>query len=268
VRDRALEIVASRPAGVDGLNLLREYVQSRILGQMQEAGAFIPLALMGGTALRFLYRIPRFSEDLDLTLEREHSRFDFRRLVDSIGRELELEGYRLALRINDAAVVAKALIGFPGLLADAGISAHADEVLWVRLEVDTNAPAGAGLAVTTIDRYGLLRVQHHDLPSLCAGKLAAVLGREYTKGRDLYDLLWYLTREPPLEPTGELLKNALLQVAPERAEAAVADWRAAARARLATVQWDEARRDVAPFLEQSRDVQLIERDSFEALLQD
>ncbi len=205
MKDRALEIVASRPPAVDGVNLLREYVQSRILRQLQEAGSFVPLAFMGGTALRFLYRIARFSEDLDFTLERDAERFELNGLVERLERELTREGYTVTAKASDAAVVAKAWIGFVGLMAEAGLSAHEDQVLWVKLEVDTNPPAGAELSVTTVNVFGLMRLQHHDLPSLFAGKVAAVLAREYTKGRDLYDLMWYLSHQPQFEPNLELL---------------------------------------------------------------
>jgi hypothetical protein len=266
VRDRALEIVASRPADADGLNVLREYLQSRILGQMQEAGAFVPLAFMGGTALRFLYKIGRFSEDLDFTLERDREGFAFRDLLERVDRGLRREGYEMRVKVNDSKTVAKANLGFGGLLFEARLSAHADEVLWVKLEVDTDPPVGAGLAVTTVDRFGLLRLQHQDVPSLFTGKIAALLAREYTKGRDLWDLMWYLSQTPPLEPNAILLSNALLQTAPACAEEASRDWRAALRSRLETVDWDDARRDVAPFLEQPRDLALVEPSTFAGLL--
>ena len=266
VKDRALEIVASRPAGADGRNLLREYLQSRILGQMQEAGAFIPLAFMGGTALRFLYRIARFSEDLDFTLERGADGFSFRELLERIDRGLRDEGYETRVGLSESATVAKSTIGFPGLLAEAGLSAHAEETLKVKVDVDTNPPLGAGLSVTTVNRFGPLRLQHHDPPSLFAGKSAAVLAREYTKGRDLYDLMWYLSLQPRFEPNVELLRNALLQTAPALADGAATDWRGALRRRLAQIDWADARRDVQPFLEQPRDLALIEPATFEQLL--
>jgi hypothetical protein len=266
VRDRALEIVASRPDTTDGRNVLREYLQSRVLGGMQETGAFVPLAFMGGTALRFLFRIGRFSEDLDFTLERDRDAFVFRVMLERVDRGLRREGYLTRVKVSEGSSVAKATIGFEGLLAEAGLSPHADEVLWVKLEVDTTPPAGAGLSVTMVDRFGPLRMQHHDLPSLFAGKTAAVLAREYTKGRDLYDLMWYLSREPGIEPNRELLRNALLQTSPSLAGEAAADWRVAVRRRLADVDWEDARRDVAPFLEQPRDVALIEAATFESLL--
>jgi hypothetical protein len=266
VKERALEIVGSRAPAEDGRNVLREYVQSRILGQLQEAGTFVPLAFMGGTALRFLFRIPRFSEDLDFTLERNAEQFDFRDVAERVDRGLTREGYLTTVRLSDSAPVVRSMIGFSGLLAEAGLSAHADEVLWVKLEVDTNPPAGAELSVTMVDRFGPLRIQHHDMRSLFAGKIAAVLAREYTKGRDLYDLMWYLSHEPQVEPNLELLRNALAQTAPSLAESAAVDWRSAVRHRLASVDWADARRDVAPFLEQARDLELIEAPTFEQLL--
>jgi hypothetical protein len=277
VKDQAIDIVGGwaapggggadgRGAEAGGINLLREYVQSRILGVMQEAGAMTALAFMGGTALRFVYRTPRYSEDLDFTLERHVEVFALRALAARLERRLQREGYAVRVRVSDSTAVAKALVGFVGLPAEAGLSTHADEVLWVKIEVDTDPPAGAGLAVSVVDKFGLLRLQHHDLRSLFAGKLAAILARQYAKGRDFYDLLWYLTRDSRVEPNLALLGNALRQTAPGMAEAAEADWRGAVRARLARVDWEDARRDVAPFLEQRRDVDLIAAETFDGLL--
>lgn len=266
VRDRAIELVKNRPQGVDGRNLLREYLQSRILGTMQEAGAMVPLAFMGGTALRFLYRQPRFSEDLDFTLERDGRDFDFRALSEKLKRQLEREGYAVHVGLRQVGVVEKVAIGFAGLPYEAGLTPHEGESLKILLEVDTNPPAGATLAVTVVDRFGPLRLQHHDLPSLFAGKITAVVARPYTKGRDLYDLMWYLTREPAVEPNHTLLMNALGQTAPDAMALAEDDWREALRVRLATVDWLDARRDVERFLEQPRDLALIEPATFEQLL--
>lgn len=226
----------------------------------------MPLAFMGGTALRFLYGIPRFSEDLDFTLERADGGFRCADLVERIARGLEREGYSLRVKLNDSATVAKAAIGFVGLLAEAGLSPHDDEILWIKLEVDTDPPRGAGLDVSVINRFGVLRVQHHDLPSLYAGKIAAVLAREYAKGRDFYDLMWYLSHKPPIEPNVDLMRNALLQTAPVLADVAAVDWRAALQVRLQAVDWEDVRRDIAPFLEQPRDLELLEPQTFAKLL--
>ena len=266
VKDRALELVAARSAAVDGRNLLREYVQSRVLGALQEAGVFRAWAFMGGTALRFLYGVPRYSEDLDFTLERGDSAGRFGESVTDVVRTLEREGYRLRARLNEDTAVARAVLGFVGLAYEAGLTPHVDEVLWVRLELDTQPPQGAGLEVSVVNKLGMLRVQHHDLPSLFAGKIAAVLAREYTKGRDLYDLAWYLTRGERLEPNGVLLRNALLRTAPQLVEDAASGWRLALRQRLGGVDWSDARRDVEPFLEEHRDLELVDAEMFKNLL--
>lgn len=66
---------------LQGRHLVREYLQARILESLQRAGAMIPLAFQGGTALRFLYGLARYSEDLDFALERQPEGYDFRQLT-------------------------------------------------------------------------------------------------------------------------------------------------------------------------------------------
>lgn len=265
MKDIAIQLAGSRRPADSGVNLLREYVQSRLLRALQDQGAFLSWAFMGGTALRFLYMVHRYSEDLDFTLERNNGP-SFADTMRSAVRTLEHEGYQIRARVSDKAVVNKAMIGFVGLEHEAGLTPHVDQVLWVRVELDTLPPPGAGLGVTTFDRFGLLRLQHHDLPSLFAGKIAAVLAREYTKGRDYYDLLWYLLRPEHLEPNATLLLNALAQTAPDVADTAASSWRAALRVRMAETDWADVRRDVAPFLEQPSDVDLLTPETFEGLL--
>ena len=75
-----------------GRNVLREYLQARVLEGLQRAGALNSLVFQGGTALRFLYGLPRYSEDLDLSLEGDRERYDLRGWLASIGRQLSREG--------------------------------------------------------------------------------------------------------------------------------------------------------------------------------
>jgi hypothetical protein len=96
-------------------------------------------------------------------------------------------------------------------LLEFGLSAQSDEVIAVKIEVDTHPPAGAGLDTTLIRRHVTLRLQHHDRGSLLAGKLHAMFQRRYIKGRDLYDLLWYLSDPDWPGPNLTLLQNALQQ---------------------------------------------------------
>jgi hypothetical protein len=185
MKDHLIELVRQLPTPLDGRNLAREYLQARILVALQRAGAMIPLAFHGGTALRFLYAHGRYSEDLDFALEGNRQRYDFRSYLQAIRAELMPEGYAVELNINDRKTVHNAFVRFPGLLYDLGLSAQRGETLAVKLEVDTNPPAGAGLATTVVRHFFMLQLQHHDKASLLSGKLHAILQRSYTKGRDI-----------------------------------------------------------------------------------
>ena len=193
MKDYLATLVRAAPTPAHGRNVAREYLQARFLGALQRAGAMIPLAFHGGTALRFLYATARYSEDLDFALESARSQYDLRAYLRVIQTELQAEGYTVTIRVSDRKVVHSAWVRFPGLLYELDLSPHRDETLAVKLEVDTNPPAGAGLATTVVRRHVILQLQHHDRASLLAGKLHAILQRPYLKGRDLYDLLWYLS---------------------------------------------------------------------------
>jgi hypothetical protein len=168
-----------RAASGQARNVAREYLQARILDSLQRSGAMIPLAFHGGTALRFLYGIPRYSEGLDFALERDAPRYSLPAYLTTLRTALSTEGYQIGLRVSERKVVHSALVRFPGLLYEMGLSPHQDEMLAVKIEVDTNPPAGAGLATTVVRRHVLLQLQHHDRASLLAGKLHAILQRPY-----------------------------------------------------------------------------------------
>lgn len=263
-----IALVSGRPAAIDGVSLMREYLQATILASMQAAKAFRPLAFHGGTCLRFVHRIARFSEDLDFALERPEDGFRFEDLIARIERDLTAQGYHVRASVNTARVVHKAFIGFVGAEYEAGLSPHADKVFRIKIEVDTNPPAGAGLEVTGLRsfEYGL-RLQHHDLPALFAGKLAAVLERQYTKGRDLYDLWWYLSDVRRLEPNTRMLANALSQNDGSRT-LDDESWPAMVLARLAEVDWAAVRAELDPFLERPGDAESLTYEAFERLLAD
>ncbi len=268
MKEYLTERVRAAPTPAHGRNVAREYLQARILGALQRAGAFIPLAFHGGTALRFLYATPRYSEDLDFALERARESYDFRAYLRAIQRELQAEGYPLVLKVSDQKVVHSAFVRFPGLLYELQLSPHHDEVLAVKLEVDTNPPAGAELATTVVRRHVILHLQHHDRSSLLAGKLHAILQRPYLKGRDLYDLLWYLSDPGWPAPNLTLLNHALAQTSWPGPPLTETTWRAAVRARLAEVNWSQAAADVRPFLEPGAAADLLTAENLLGLLRE
>ena len=244
-----------------GRNIAREYLQARILGALQRAGAMTSLAFHGGTSLRFLFGLPRYSEDLDFALEGEPSRYDLRRHLRAVRAELSREGYRVELRVREHRAVHSAFVRFPGTLYEIGLSPHPGQVLAVKIEVDSNPPPGAVTDTTLVRRHEALRLFHHDRASLLAGKLHAVLQRPYTKGRDIYDLVWYLSDPDWPPPNLALLNAALRQTRWSGAEMTPASWRRAVAARLELLDWNRAASDVRPFLERPEDVELVDRET-------
>lgn len=266
MKDYLAQLIRSSPTPAHGRNLMREYLQARILGALQRAGAMIPLAFHGDTALRFLYASARYSEDLDFALERDKSRYNFRRYLHAIQNEFMFEGYAVDFKVSDKKVVHSGFMRFPGLLYEVGLSPHRTEILAVKIEVDTNPPIGAGLTTSVVRRHIALHLQHHDRASLLAGKLHAFLKRSFLKGRDLYDLLWYLSDPDWPEPNLKFLNHALQQTGWSNEPLHEESWRAAVRKRLETVDWLAVKNDVRPFLESGVDPNILTRENLLRLL--
>jgi len=266
MKEHLIELVRGAAMPEQGRNLAREYLQVRILASLQRAGAMVPLAFHGGTALRFLYGIPRYSEDLDFALERAEAEYDFRRCVRAVQRDMVSEGYSVDLKVSDAKVVHNAFLGFQGLLYEMGLSQQRGQILSVKMEVDTRPPSGAVLDTTVVRRHLLLQLQHHDRASLLAGKLHAILQRRYVKGRDLYDLLWYLSDPGWPAPNLALLNNALRQTGWSGVQVTAHNWCAVVRDRLEGLAWTRVVADVRPFLEPDAGVGLLTRENLLHLL--
>jgi hypothetical protein len=266
MKEHLRDLVAGAVSPALALCLAREYIQARILQSLQAAGAFTRWAFLGGTALRFLYRLPRFSEGLDFSTIDAGRDPGFRGALAEVARSLSAERYAVEVRVSDARAVASAMVRFPGLLHELGLSPHASQALAVKVEVDTRPPAGAVIETTLVRRHVTMHLCHHDRASLLAGKLHAVLSRPWTKGRDLYDLGWYLADPTWPEPNVLLLTNALAQTGWQGEPLTRTTWRAAVRERLQNADWDRARADVLPFLEREQDVLVVDREVMLKLL--
>jgi len=266
MKEELLKLIKAEKSPLAARNLAREYLQALILQSLQRAGAMTMLAFHGGTALRFIYSLPRYSEDLDFALERSSERYDFRAFLKNIRSDLETQGYVIELKVNDQKTVHSAFVRFPGLPYDLKLSPHHDETLAVKLEVDTNPPAGAELETTLIRRHVLLNLHHHDQSSLLSGKLHAILQRPYLKGRDLYDLTWYLSDKSWPPPNLVLLSNALAQTSWNGPAMTVDNWRQVLYARLENISWEQALEDVRPFLAATEELALVSRENILQLL--
>ena len=260
MKDHLLAVAAAQQDPQVRLNLVREYLQANILRSVHSAGAFAALAFQGGTALRFLYGLRRFSEDLDFSLERpEHDR-GLEYWARLVKRDFELAGYDVEATLRTARTVHSAQVKFPGLLHEVGLAHERSARLMIRIEVDTRPPAGAILETRLITRHFPITFRVHDLSSCMAGKIHALLARRYAKGRDLFDLAWYLTRPDRPSPNFELLENALAQTEWQGAAIEPGTWRSVLLERVAALDWAAVIKDVEPFLEDAGDRQLLDRE--------
>jgi hypothetical protein len=263
-----IELLREESDAFRGRSLAREYLQARILLALQDQGAFASWAFVGGTALRFLFRLPRYSEDLDFSVTPPGADSRFEERMEAVRADLQREAYEVDVRCRMRAAVASGMVKFRGLLYELGLSPHEDEVFTVKVEIDSNPPAGARTETRLVRRFVMLNLLHYDRSSLLAGKLHAVLTRKYTKGRDLYDLAWYLSDPDWPAPNLEQLSRALEQTGWQGPMATPENWRGLVRNKLESVDWELARRDVSPFLERSQDLLLVSETALLPLLDD
>jgi hypothetical protein len=149
--------------------LAREYLQARILEYLQDRGVFQEWAFVGGTALRFLYGIPRFSEDLDFSFIAAGRGRSLQDVGGGVQRALAKEGYRVELTLHAAKTVAAAFVKFPGLPHELGFSPHVTQALAVRVEVDTNPPAGARIETSTVGLAAVRQAARRSHPAVEQG---------------------------------------------------------------------------------------------------
>ena len=267
MKDYALEL-ASRQSGINAkLNIMREYLQAYALKVMADEGAFRTTAFVGGTALRFLYELPRFSEDLDFSVsEKSSGAYPFAQLIKKIKEEFVSAGYDVNVTYNDRKTVMSAFLKFGTLMYEAGISPLKDQRLSIKLEIDTNPPQGAVLKTAIVNKHFPLSFLSYEIESLFAGKLHALMSREYTKGRDFFDLGWYLSRWRGLTPNIELLQNALRQTEWKQEMPTADTWRKYAEGVVSGADWKKVRDDVHNFLENPADLDVFSKENLFGLL--
>jgi hypothetical protein len=136
------------------------------------------------------------------------------------------------------------------------------------VEIDTNPPAGAGLETSIIRKYRLMNILHYDKSSLFAGKLHALLSRNYLKGRDVYDLMWYLSDRSWPEPNLVLLNNALVQTGWGGVRITDDNWKSVVSEHLCGCEWRRVIEDVRPLLEDQREAEMLTEANLMKLLRE
>jgi len=241
----------------DQFNYLREYLQLLILRIMDERGFFRNLSFVGGTALRILFDLNRFSEDLDFCLV-EKTQYDFAKFMEIIQKELRLENLSVEIKFKDKKNVASAFIKFNDLLYQLGLFPHKEKKLMVKFEVDQNPPNNFNTQISLVNKEFLLSINHFDLPSLFSGKLHALFCRKYTKGRDLYDFIWYLSKK--IKPNFPLLNASFKQtenINPHFNEETLI---LVLKEKVEAIDFFRVKEDVAPFIIDQKELRFFDKD--------
>ncbi len=233
-------------------HVLREILQEIALSGLAHAGFFKQGAFHGGSSLRILHGLRRFSEDLDFILRQPNAGFAWARFADGLAAELALYGVDLEIsdRSDERAVKCAFLKDESlGKLLRLRYPLRPGQKLTIKLEIDTNPPEGSVFEIRYVDFPVPFSVLAQDLSSGFALKLHAQLCRKYVKGRDWFDFLWYLQRQ--CVPRWDLLSNALAQTGPWQGHVRTIDaaWLVRElRTKVAAIDWTAAKQDVERFL--------------------
>jgi hypothetical protein len=259
----------------DELNAFKEIAQEITLSALSRSEFFKYAAFQGGTCLRIVYGLNRFSEDMDFVLLQPNPDFKWSPFLHEI--ELEFNGYGFHLKVGDrskaSATVKKAFLkedSFGQILKLTYARTRSDvQVVNIKLEIDTNPPSGSDYEPKVIRFPEPFSIVTQDLSSLYSGKIHALLCREYIKGRDWFDFVWYASKGTEINLLH--LKNALFQQGPWKGKELSVDnnWvKKNLKEKIESLDWQIVKNDVRPFLreKQLRTLDLWNKDFFLELL--
>ena len=242
---------------LDQENVLQEIVQQVVLASLSRAGLFSKAqgVFHGGTCLRSVHGMNRFSEDLDFFLKRPDPGFTWQGYLEHVVRDGKGEGLNFSLqaRAEDKTAVKKALLrtdSFGKDLAPAlPYARDPRKLIKVKLEIDVNPPPGSTFETRYLAFPVTTAITTQSFESGFAMKIGAMLGRTYVKGRDWYDFIWYVNKKTA--PDLGLLSRSLDQQGPWAGREIKVDpgWvETSLRKRIAEIDWPAVRRDVERFL--------------------
>ena len=240
------------------LNAIREILQEMILAGVARSDFFTKAAFHGGTQLRIFEGVRRYSEDLDFALLEPDRMFALRSYLDKVATELESVGVTLEVKdkskadstikkgfLKNDSLVRLLELKYTGKKGTLGTPAKT----LIKLEIDTNPPAGASYRAQSLLFPYPASVRSFDRESSFAGKVHALLCRTYIKGRDWFDLVWYASVRAKVN-------HALLTAAIDQQ----GEWagmhlqtsdgwvREKLREVVSRMDWDAAREDVRRFV--------------------
>ena len=253
IKERLRRYAAANP--LEEENAVKEILQEIALYALWRSDFFDVALFQGGTSLRILHGLPRFSEDLDFLLRAPDPKFDWSPYLSALTQVAAEFGVKL--EAQPPARMDKAI--HAALLKNDSIANQLDlsfagqgprKTIRIKLEIDINPPLGSGEVTSFLDFPLDYEVRHQDLPSNFALKIHALLCRGFLKGRDWFDFSWYASRD--IAPNLALLRNALIQKGPWEGDTTISvdiKWlKAALSSTISKIDWKEAGDDVARFL--------------------
>lgn len=203
----------------DVYDALREIMQEIALAGLQRAGFFEKAAFYGGTALRIFYDLDRFSEDLDFSLLQPDEKFSLEPYFEAVVKEFEALGISVSIQEKKKSTTSNVESAFlksgtvwkelvlEDVLPQMGVGVLPN--VKIKIEVDRKPPLGFETEEKLLLRPFSFYVKCFKMPSLFAGKMHALLFRKWikrVKGRDWYDLEWYIKKGIPLDLDHFLLR--------------------------------------------------------------
>lgn len=262
------------------LSALREIMQEVALAGLSRTNFFEKAAFYGGTSLRIFYGLDRFSEDLDFSLLEVDSNFSLEPYFEAIITEFKSIGMKVSIRekekkektnIDSAFLKSetewKELV-LEDIVKQTGIKST-NRSIKIKIEVDRKPPLGFTTEMKLLTRPFSFYVKCFDRPSLFAGKMHALLFRKWknrVKGRDWYDLEWYIKKGIPLDinhfmlrakDTGDWDKNEMTHN----------DVLELLREKFKTISFDHVKEDVVPFIKNDAVLKIWSEQYFNDLLE-
>ena len=234
---------------------MREITQEIALMSLSRSGFFKYAAFHGGSCLRILNGLNRYSEDLDFILKTPNQEFNWKPFLNNVIQEFSMYGYKLTFKdpskiresIQKVFIKDNSIGKIMNLYA--GIPDQRTKSIKVKLEIDTSPPEGSGWQSKYLDFPLPYPVTILDPDSAFALKNHALLCRSYVKGRDWWDFIWCITRQ--FKINFPLLSNAINQLGPwqEQGITVTKDWYInQISLKIEAINWKDAKADVARFL--------------------
>ena len=252
----------------DERNAIHEVMQQIALAGLARGGFFQKAAFYGGTCLRLLHDMRRFSEDMDFSLLEPDRNFRFEDYFPAVVEEFKLAGKDVEIKMKhkgQPSAIESAFLKESSDVFDIGFTT--EKRLKVKIEVDIDPPPKFSTEMCVLNEPRSCIVRAYTLPDLFAGKVSAALFRKWkhrVKGRDWYDVAWYIAKRVPLD-LAHLIERAK-ESAPEADVSTPEKVLAAFDARIDAIDFEDARLDVEPYVMDKLDLDVWGADFFRQMV--